>query len=141
MITIEELNTLLPTLYLSDELEEIKWVELSDTDKQVLINKAVDEINKQQFDGKKVSEAQENAFPRIICREVIEIPQDVKKAICVLVYEFKNNRTNQRKRLQMEGVESISTAGVSEKYTIDKDKREISNKYKKYLSGWIYRGV
>lgn len=140
MLTVEELNSLMPTLYLLDELSEIKWVDLSESDKQVLLNKSIDFINNLQFDGYKVSQGQQNAFPRIICREVVQTPYEVKKAICRLVYEFRNNRTSTRRILQMENVKAINTGGTDEKYSEDIGKQEISNAYKSILSDWLYRG-
>lgn len=142
MLSLEELKSLIPTLYLSTELAEIKWSELSDADKEVLLNKSIDYINRLQFDGDKVSQGQQNAFPRIICRDVIETPYEVKKAICRLVYDIKNNATNERKKLQRDGVKSISTGGVSETYVDDLDSKSvISKEIKQLLSPWLYRGV
>jgi hypothetical protein len=144
MITVEELNSLMSTLYLSDELAEIKWDDTtpSDNDKQVLLNKALKRINALQFDGYKVSQDQQNEFPRVICREVVQTPEDVKEAICRLVYEFRNNTTSQRKKLQRDGVKSINTGGVSETYVDGlESKGSISKEVKQLLNNWLYRGV
>jgi len=106
------------------------------------LNKAIDFINSLQFDGYKVSQDQQNEFPRVICREVIQTPYEVKKAICVLVYEFRSNSTNQRKKLQRDGVKSINTGGVSETYVDGlESKSSISKDVKQLLSNWLYRGV
>lgn len=130
----------MPTLYLSDELAEIKWDVLTESDKQVLLNKSIDFINTLQFDGDKVSQEQQDEFPRIICREVVQTPYEVKKALCVLVYEFRSNATNSRKRLQRDGVKSINTGGVSETYSDNVGNDVVSREYKQILSNWLYRG-
>lgn len=143
MMTLEELNSLISTFYLSTELTEIKWDELSENDKQVLLNKAIDFINELQFDGYKVSQDQQNEFPRIICREVVQTPYEVKKAICRLVFEFRNNTVSLRRQLQREGVASIDTGtgGTKETYALGSGYKEVSNEFKKILSNWLYRGV
>lgn len=140
MITLQELNILMPTYFLSEELTKINWSSTSDSDKQVLLTEALSEINNLQFDGYKVVESQQDAFPRNICREVIQTPNEVKKALCVLVYEFKRDKTSARKELQRDGVKSISTGGVTETYGDNVCNTEINKKIKKMLSPWLYRG-
>ena len=139
MVTVDELNEQMEGMFMSSQLNSIKWDKLSDGDKRVALNNAHAEINRLQFIGEKIDDNQVDAFPRILDKEVIEIPEAVKLAICQYCYDYIKILTNSRYDTIRAGVVSARAGSVSESY----DLRHVNTSmgtYKKYLNGLIYRG-
>lgn len=139
MITIQELNTLLPTIYLSKQLEKVDWGNVSDEDKQALITQAVAYMTGLRYRGRYKEEGQEIPFPRIINNVVVEVNDNVRKAVASIVYDLLESTTNGRKELQRHGVKSINTGGVSESYK--EEIEEVSDKYKQFIEKYLFNGV
>jgi hypothetical protein len=129
-MTVEKLNELIPTLYLSSELMVINWDSVSDTDKVVLINKAEDYVKNLRF---------QNGV-----EEMEGFDADLDKAKCCIVYDFLNSSMNSRLGAIRAGLKSYSGPDVSETYVDMKDLKNIqivSEDYKKYLWKYIFRGA
>ena len=141
MLTLDELNTKMSEMFLSSQLESIGWSGLSDTDKQVALNNAHTEINRLQFIGHKVTEDQEDAFPRIINKETVETPDDVKLVIGQYCFDFVRIMNNtDTYELINNGITSRQVHNIRETYDLNSINKGNTG-YLKYLSGWIYRGV
>jgi len=132
-MTVEELNALMPTLFLSSELAEISWSNISTPDKSVLITKAEDYLNDLRYEANV---------------EDIEGYSDAKnKAECCIIFDLLLNQTQGSSRMMLirQGVKSITTAGVSESYgtyaDIQGNESGISDSYKKYLWRYLFNGV
>lgn len=139
-ITVEELNTLMPSIFLSSELLEVKWKEVPDSDKNALISRAEGVIDCERFMGSYVEPYQEHAFPRIICNRTVSEQQTcIKQAICYIIYDILSYKQNGRAGLIKQGVKSISTGGVSESYA--ENVKEITDKYKVFLKKYLFNGV
>lgn len=127
-------------LFLSSQLNKIGWDKLSESNKQVLINRATDEINRLQFIGDKLDETQPNAFPRLVNDEVIDVDK-IENAIAQLVYNDLYLEADETMQRIQQGITSIKIADASESYSLGKtDIEDIKNSYKKYLVDFIYRG-
>lgn len=126
MLTVEILNEVLPTLYLTSELEDIKWSSVSNTDKLVLITKAEDFLSNIPF---------ENG-----AEDSPNFETDLNKALCCIVYDYLNV-SNTRYADIKAGLKSYSGPDVSESYVDAKDFNIVSDSYKKYLWRYIYTGV
>ncbi|MBR1454429.1 MAG: hypothetical protein IJ593_07265 [Lachnospiraceae bacterium] len=138
MITLDELNETIDSMFLSSQLES--WNSLSNNDKQVVLNNAVAEFNKFMWIGRKADETQENAFPRIINNKKIETPVAVKLALanyCFYYNEYINNKDIDNMR---NGITRAQIGDISETYDLDVASKQLS-KFNKYLDGWIFRGV
>lgn len=122
----------MPTLFLSSELAEIDWVNVSDSDKGVLLNKAEDFLDNLLYEP--------NA------EEITSFETDKNKAECCIIFDLLQMQAqgNERIALIRQGVKSINTAGVSESYGDYSDVKNnsgISDSYKKYLWRYLYNGV
>lgn len=62
--TVEEADLYIKTHYLSNDEFRLNWEQLSEEDKQVLLNNSTDAINSLPWPGRKTYYDQENAFPR-----------------------------------------------------------------------------
>ena len=126
MLTVELLDNILPTLYLTSELDDIKWSSVSDTDNTVLITKANDFISNIIFENGAENEP--------------NFETDLNKALCCIVYDYLNV-SNTRYADIKAGLKSYSGPDVSESYVDIKDFNIVSDSYKKYLWRYIYIGV
>lgn len=141
MITVERLNEVIASLFLTSELVKIGWNELTDTDKQILINKADNEINRLQFIGVVKEENQKNAFPRVYDTQEYGV-DCVENAMAQFIYSYLFVRTDETIQKIKQGITSIKIADASESYASSSqvDINSIENSYKKYLVDYIYRG-
>lgn len=126
MLTVELLDSILPTLYLTSELEDIKWSSVSDTDKLVLITKAEDFVSNISFENGAENEP--------------NFETDLNKALCCIVYDYLNASNTHYADIKS-GLKSYSGPDVSESYVDIKDFNIVSDSYKKYLWRYIYTGV
>ena len=139
-VTFEELNDIIPTLFTASELESVKWSELSDDDKRVLINRATSFIDGLHYLGKYCEEGQSHAFPRIINDMVITADdEDVKFAAVCYIFSILDTSVDARYKLQKQGVKSWSSGDESESYELgSKYAPESINLFKGYLSSYLY---
>lgn len=139
LMTLDELNQKVDTMYLSTQKERYGWNSLSENDKSAILNQANMEFNRFQYIGFKVDDAQADAFPRKIYNTVVETPDDVKNSITVYCMDMIRYLTDDTIEDLRKGVNSVHIGNYSESYNLDKYKSELTT-YKKYLSNWIYRG-
>lgn len=130
-MSVEELNILMPTLFLSGELTDIGWSNINTNDKQVLIGKAEDYISSSVLFDKGATET--DGFE-----------EAKNKAECCIIFDLLKIGMNSRADEIRAGLKSYSGPNVSETYAdiSDLGKLErVSDKYKKYLWKYTYRGV
>lgn len=141
MITVDELNKLMSNMFMSSQLNKIGWNGISDDDKQVVLNNALDEINNLQFIGEKADLLQEFAFPRIVNGEELDVNCGVDKAIAQYCFDYLRINNNETIDNIKSGITSVKIEGASESYDVSKiDFDAIHRNYMKYLNGLIYRG-
>ena len=107
-ITIQEADELI-----KGELSEKQWAALQENDKEGLLKAAARRIESLRFRGKKHSLFQEMSFPRDSCSRV---PEAVKLAQALEAAAAADSQAAARKKLQAEGVASISIGNASESY-------------------------
>ena len=134
-----ELNILMPSIFLSSELNRVDWENVQDSDKNVLIGQAECYIDSLRYKGRRAEYGQMGAFPRYIKDTLIPINDDIKRAVCCVVYDLLDTSRDTRKQLIASGVKSISTGGVSESYA--DSVIEVGDRYKRYIGKYIFNGI
>ena len=141
-ITVDELNTIMPSIFLRNELSTIKWGEITPDDKNALISRSGAFLDSLKYKGTYKEPYQINKFPRIMPGGlIVEVNDRVKKAQVCVVYEMLSNQVDSRYQLQTSGVTSMNLGGVSESYEITKLEEIKSRHYKKYLEPYLFKGV
>lgn len=133
-VSIEELDNIISILATKVELDKIGYSGLDIEVREQLIKKAMSVIDMQLFRGRKVSNTQENAFPRIVDGSNTLIPPSVKYATASYVLQELKTTSSKRLQLQNEGVVSIDTGGVKESYSKDTTK----DMWLMYLNRYLY---
>lgn len=133
-ITVEELDRIVKILAVGGVYERVGYEGLTDEHKELLIEKAVVDIDSQLYVGRKVSSKQANAFPRIINGTNTLIPPSLKYAVASYVIRELKVSNSKRLQLQAEGVTSIDTSGVKESYK----EEAVDNSWKGYLRSYLY---
>jgi hypothetical protein len=131
--TIEEAST-----YFAGRLYAERWGETSDADKEKALRQATKEIDRQLLKGRKTNPSQPLAFPRY---PDAEIPQNVKEACCEEALALLERGNNQRRKLQQEGVQSLSLGNMSETYITGAGKGLLSQEAKELLRPWLLGAV
>lgn len=126
-------------MFLSSQLDEYGWSNLSNSDKLVALNTANALFNKFQWIGYKVDDNQEDAFPRLIYKEVVTVPDDVVNALADYCIHWVRYNTDESIKDMRRGVKSVHIGNYSESYEFNSKLAGLSD-YKKYLTGWLYRG-
>lgn len=145
MITVKELDSIMPLIFTSKQLESIKWVDIPSLDKEVLLTQAVAYMGTLRFRGRYKEDGQEQPFPRKIQNKetggwyVVEVNDNIRKALACIVFDILKNQSSSRYEYRKQGVKSISTGSVSESYT--EEVKEVSDNYKKYIGKYLFRGV
>lgn len=124
-ITVEELNGLIPSIFLSTELVAIGWDKVSQGDKEVLIARSGAFLTSLDYDTNKIDDA---------------FIDSIKKAQVCVIYDILASIQSSRYELRKQGVKSINSGGVSESYT-DEKVEEVSNRYKQYIEKYKFTGV
>jgi len=138
MITIQELNDLLPTIYLSKQLTAVDWDNVSDGDKQALITQAVAYMSELRFRGRYKETYQDMPFPRVIDGVVVEVNENIKKYLCCVVYDLLSAEMDSVKKSILSGIKSESNDG----YSVSYDKVEkISKNHEKFIKKYLFNGV
>ena len=132
-IDIEEANE-----YFAGRLHAERWGETSDADKEKALRQATKEIDRQLLKGRKATDTQELAFPRY---PDTEIPEAVKEACCEIALALLERGNSQRRKLQQEGVQSLSLGNMSETYAPGAGRGLISQEAKELLRPWLLGGV
>ena len=102
--------------YFSNRLHADAWAEASDADKDKALAMAAKAIDRQPLSGRKTDTTQTLAFPRY---PDTEVPVAVKDACCEVALALLERGNSQRRKLQQEGVQSLSLGNMSETYITD----------------------
>lgn len=132
-VTLEEANT-----YFESRLHAEAWTNASDADKQKALEMATRAIDRTPVKGVKTSYDQTNQFPRY---PDMEVPQTVKDACCEEALAILERGNSQRRKLQAEGVTSVSIGGLSETYAVGSGRGLLSQEAKELLRPWLLGAV
>lgn len=124
--------------YFAGRLHAERWGETSDADKEKALKQATRAIDRQLLRGRKTNPEQELAFPRY---PDTEVPEAVKEACCEEALALLDRGDNQRRKLQAEGVVSMSIGSLSETYAIGSGEGLLSQEAKELLRPWLLGAV
>ena len=133
--------------YFAGRLHVDPWLDASDSDKQATLAMATRAIDRLTLKGRKTDPAQALAFPRY---PDTEIPTAVKDACCEEALALLERGNSQRRKLQAEGVMSVTVGSVSETYAsvlgvggrvVAIDRYLLSQEAKELLRPWLLGGV
>jgi len=124
--------------YFSGRLHAESWGETSDADKEKALRQATKEIDRQLLKGRKADTSQTLAFPRY---PDTEVPEAVKEACCEVALALLERGNSQRRKLQQEGVQSLSLGNMSETYVPEAGRGLLSQEAKELLRPWLLGGV
>lgn len=127
------------TTYFASRLHAEVWTQASTCDKGKALDMATRAIDRTPLKGVKASYDQANQFPRY---PDMEVPQAVKDACCEEALAILERGNSQRRRLQQEGVQSLSVGGLSETYVAGaRGGGLISQEAKELLRPWLLGAV
>jgi len=115
------------------------WNELSDENKNSAINTAQNKIAKLPFIGTKIAPEQSSIFPREYDGTVINMPDDVVKAIFEEAYNIIKNYDITQTNIP-DGVQSLSLGGAAITFKENSGNNLLSSDAKAFLDGWIKTG-
>ena len=140
-VLVEEANDLVSKTLTSDEISKSGWVELSDSDKLIWLNRATAFIDSLPYRGKKANKMQTNKFPRVVNTLEIGIPNAVKTCTAHLAYLLLLDSKSARREMQKTGVKSITASKVSESYNEDTSFKALNKEtVDSYLSPYLVKG-
>lgn len=128
-VTTEEATT-----YFASRLHVEVWTAASAADKQKALDMATRVIDRMPIVSVKASDDQANSFPRYPDEDV---PQAVKDACCEEALALLERGNGQRRKLQAEGVTSVSIGGLSETYAVGSGRGLLSQEAKELLRPWL----
>lgn len=133
-VTVEE-----AAAYFASRLHSEAWVSAADGDKQKALTMATRAIDRTPIRGRKTDASQTLAFPRY---PDIEVSQAVKDACCEEAVALLERGNSQRRKLQAEGVVSMSIGGLSETYVAGaRGGGLISQEARELLRPWLLTAV
>ena len=124
--------------YFAGRLHAESWGQADDETKEKALKQATREIDRQPLKGRKATDTQELAFPRY---PDTEIPEAVKEACCEEALALLERGNSQRRKLQQEGVQSITLGNMSETYAAGAGKGILSQEAKELLKPWLLGSV
>lgn len=124
--------------YFSNRLHAEAWANATESDKRKALVMATKAIDRQPLKGRKTDDKQPLAFPRY---PDTEIPQAVKEACCEEALTILERGNNQRRKLQQEGVQSVTVGNVSETYKTGAGRGILSQEAKELLRPWLIGAV
>ena len=140
MITVEEVNSQVKSYYMPCDLDSLGWNDLSDEDKQVLVNRADAEFDTYQWIGEKVSEDQEHAFPRVVLEKTVNADK-IARALAIYCVESLRVNSIENSDISTKGITSIKVEGASESYDVARINLDLyKTRHKAYLNGLTFRG-
>ena len=127
--------------YFSARLNSEAWFELSVDEKNSAISMAEDKINSLPFLGTQVTKNQTEPFPRFYKYEVLQMPDDVVKAIFEEAFYLACQSGISQTEIP-QGVSSLSlgSASISFKNTGSSCLNNISSASLNYLEKWLKKG-
>lgn len=149
-MTLEEANDIVSKSFLSSSKERQFWDGLTDSDKEILIINATDQVDVQQsaFRGNKVNSKQNMEWPRVINGNNTDTPYSIKKGILLnIIKQNLLSMTDEGKLIAM-GVKSFADGGgakiefntesTSSSEWITNKVGIFKNIWKTYFSDWSY---
>ena len=142
--TIDQLDTLMTSVFASKQLSDIGYTSLSPEDKMNFFSQAedfIDDVNARKYNCYSVEDYQEHAFPRILGSRVIaKSDLRVQKALAWVLFDKVKYANNERRKHIEQGVKSMNLGGVSESYGDFEDLVEVSDAYERYLGFCMIQG-
>ena len=124
--------------YFAGRLHAESWGQADDSTKEKALRQATRAIDRQPLKGRKNDPAQVLAFPRY---PDTEVPEVVKEACCEEALAILERGNSQRRKLQQEGVQSLSLGNMSETYITGAGKGLLSQEAKELLRPWLLGAV
>jgi len=124
--------------YFKNRLHAESWSGAASSIKEKALKQATKTIDRQPLKGRKATDEQELAFPR---HPDAEIPEAVKEACCEEALALLERGNSQRRKLQQEGVQSLSLGNMSETYITGAGKGLLSQEAKELLRPWLLGAV
>lgn len=142
-ITVDELNTIMPSIFLSNELSTIGWDNVTPDDKNTLIERSGAFLdNKHRYKGSYKEPYQINQFPRIMPNGlIVEVNDRIKKAQVCVVYEMLFNEKDTLYNFRSDGGTSMNLGGNSQSYETEKFEEIKTRYYLKYIEPYLFKGV
>lgn len=124
--------------YFSGRLHAESWGQADDSTKEKALRQATKIIDRQPLKGRKTDPSQPLAFPRY---PDTEVPEAVKEACCEEALALLERGNSQRRKLQQEGVQSITLGSMSETYVAGAGRGLLSQEAKELLKPWLLGAV
>ncbi len=124
--------------YFGRRLHAESWEQADNSTKEKALWQATRSIDRMPFRGRKTDLHQPFAFPRY---PDTEIPEAVKEACCEEALAILESGNSQRRKLQQEGVQSITLGSMSETYIAGAGKGLLSQEAKELLRPWLIGAV
>lgn len=119
--------------YFAGRLYAEKWQAASDMEKEAALQEATRRIDRMTLAGRKSDPEQENSFPRY---PDTEVPQSVRDACCEEAISIMERGDSERRKMQLEGVQSFSIGGLSETFVLGAERGLLSQEAKELLRPW-----
>ncbi|MFO7253134.1 MAG: hypothetical protein DIU60_020540, partial [Actinomycetes bacterium] len=133
-VTLEEAST-----YFAARLHTAAWDNAGDEERQKALEMASRAIDRLPLVGRPTDLAQGRAFPR---HPDTEVPQAVKDACCEEALALLDRGDSERRRLQAEGVVSVTIGSLSETYrTASSWYGLLSQEARELLRPWLLGAV
>ena len=125
--------------YFSTRLSADIWSEQDNNKKQAALITAHNKISKLPFIGTKAADNQSDIFPRFYNGKLIELPDDVAKAVFEEALSLLKPEENSFAEIP-EGVQSLSLGGASISFNNSKSSFKLCEQSGLYLDGWLRKG-
>ncbi len=125
--------------YFSARLSSDIWFEQDNTKKLAAITTAKNKISKLPFIGTKAADNQAEVFPRYYKGKLLELPDDVAKAVFEEALSLLKQENNSFEDIP-DGVQSLSLGGASISFNNAKSAFALSEQSARYLDGWLRKG-
>ena len=145
--TVEQANEYVTSHYVSTDDARVRWEQLTDEDKSVLLNRAHDVIDAMPLTGRKTHVDQPDAFPRCPYKAV---PTAVLSAECELALSMSDEAANasldEYRKMVDYGIQSYSIGNFSEtllsysKNSVEIKYGLLSSRAKQLLTPWLTGG-
>lgn len=140
--SIEEADDIVLDLYSDDDKELGEWNSLTVSNKEKLIKFATNRVDKLLFIGRKyVDSGTRLSFPRIIHDDIVDVPDDIKRAVIVLAIHKKiyGSQDNEYSKLKENGISSYKVADASVSFNDTPLKQRVPEYIMDdYLLNWVY---
>ena len=124
--------------YFENRLHAESWGQADDETKEKALRQATKTIDRQPLRGRKIETGQDLAFPRY---PDTEVPEVVKEACCEEALAILERGNSQRRKLQLEGVQSFALGNMSETYVAGAGRGLLSQEAKDLISPWLLGAV